>query len=116
MNGTITKERALELHREMWQDMQRDLGDNPNGESRYDYKKDWCLRHGFYQVDCYCFLCEYVSRQKGYRKCRDCPIDWSPLSIYSSYNADCTDVYTHGVENIYKCAPISEILALPIKE
>lgn len=31
MNRELTREEAIRLHREMWKDMQAELGVNPNG-------------------------------------------------------------------------------------
>jgi len=33
----LTREKALELHRQMWSGMQKDLGDNPDRTARYEY-------------------------------------------------------------------------------
>lgn len=41
----LTRERALELHRQMWTDMRSDLGNNPTGGERVEYKIDWCKTH-----------------------------------------------------------------------
>ena len=41
----LTKEKALELHRQMWSDMQKDLGDNPPRTIRGDYKRYWLRKH-----------------------------------------------------------------------
>ena len=41
----LTKEEALRLHRAMWSDMQRELGDNPSPSERLDYKGEWCEKH-----------------------------------------------------------------------
>ena len=41
----ITRENALKLHRQMWSDMQRDLGDCPSLNDRLKYKGQWCREH-----------------------------------------------------------------------
>ena len=56
MKEVLTKERALELHRQMWTDMQTELGDRPLPKVRTKFKKDWCEAHGFEDVDCHCFF------------------------------------------------------------
>ena len=43
----LTREEALKLHRQMWTDMQNDLGDCPGVEAREAYKAYWCRKHGF---------------------------------------------------------------------
>lgn len=125
----LTREEALKLHYEMWSDMQRDLGDNPIGYAREDYKSEWCDKHfPNYLVAFDCFLCEYGKQQRtqlygvdyGKLRCEFCPIDWSSLVQAVDYiDTDelckCYHPYVHGgiYSEIYKAAPISEILALP---
>ena len=56
----LTKEQALELHRQMWSDMQNSLGDYPWSDEREDYKQEWCEDHFPNEdISFYCFLCEY---------------------------------------------------------
>ena len=108
----LTREQALELHRRMWTDMQKDLGDNPTYEQRYTYKARW-LRTNFPHdcVACNCFLCEYA--KVPYEECEDyCPIEWpagrcEDGSWYDEESAkwDYSDNWTH--------MPISRLLALP---
>jgi hypothetical protein len=115
LNGVetnITREEALRLHREMWTDMQKELGDCPSELSRVEYKQKWCDEHG-YIVTSSCFLCEYAySKSMIYNKdtCAYCPINWKPLSN-DKFNY-CASDCRYGNE-IFLCAPISEILALP---
>ena len=111
MKEELTRERALELHRKMWTCMQTELGDNPTSYARIKFKRDWCKEHGFDDVDCHCFLCEY-SKQTGSWCASECLIDWSPLACEPGEYSMCTDEYKGGGE-IYEAAPISEILALP---
>lgn len=113
MEELLTKERALELHRMMWEDMRDKLGDNPLFHHRSLFKKDWCKEHNFKDVDCSCFLCEYTTQQGEW--CNNCLLDWSSLRIINDTNdvAHCTDTYKNGMGLIYEVAPISEILALP---
>lgn len=109
----LTRERALELHREMWTDMREELGDNPDGEDREAYKGRWCRKHGFGNTKSYCFLCEY-SHDKSPWFCRNCPVKWP------TYAGVCTShTLEDGTElegDYYLVAPISEILALPERE
>lgn len=111
MKEKLTRERALELHRQMWTDMQTELGDNPLSFARVLFKDDWCKKHGFKDVDCSCFLCEYVE-QNGLWCSGECLIDWSSLADEPNAFVKCTDLYIDGGE-IYTAALISEILALP---
>jgi len=108
----LPKEKALELHREMWSAMQKKLGDCPSPYDREAFKIEWCNKH-FPDVFILnnCFLCEYAI------DCDHCPINWSSLSAhqldrcYARYKgvADIPEVA------IFLVAPISEILKLPEK-
>lgn len=100
----LTREEALRLHRQMWSDMQKELGDCPTYEERNDFKARWCLEHTPENIPrANCYLCEYTTQIDGY-KCRcNCPIVWG---IYG-----CIDGKVD-----YRCSPISEILALPERE
>jgi len=101
----LTRERALELHRQMWTDMQKDLGDTPDGGQRVKYKHKWCVTHfPKERIENDCFLCEY-DESSEFGNCRSCPIRWP-------YEDDCTECYCTNYRYYYK-APISEILALP---
>lgn len=98
----LSKEEALRLHRKMWSDMQKELGDCPSDEKRVAFKKHWCESHG-YNVSHNCFLCEYdyqigTKDCLSFSGCRNCPIKWPNGTCYTGY--------------YYYFAPISEILAL----
>lgn len=99
----LTKEKALELHRQMWTDMQRELGHCPTEYQRIKYKEKWCKEHyPNYDITNNCFLCEYTSHVLGLVfdfDCKKCPIAWP--HDYCKYNY------------YYLTAPISEILELP---
>ena len=98
---TLTREEALKLHRQMWTDMQKDLGDRPRDADRIVYKMDWCDKHG-YNICNDCFLCEYDVQHNDDKKRCKCLIEWK-------YDV----CYRH---EYYTIAPISEILALPERE
>ena len=109
----LTREKALELHRQMWTDMQKDLGDEPSREQRFDYKRRWIKNHFPELVDKNddyeiirnnCFLCEYAD--KIYGLC-ECPIDWP--------QGRCEDGEYESVDN-WCYMPISKLLALPERE
>lgn len=111
----LSKEEALRLHREMWSAMQKKLGDCPSAIKRELFKEEWCYKHfpNTYILNC-CFLCEYA--MDG---CKDCPIDWSSLSLHQLDR--CYAKYKGVVDSvpdaaIFLTAPISEILALPERE
>ena len=103
----LTRERALELHREMWGDMQSKLGDNPRTWDRLSFKVDWCEEHfPNEKILAHCFLCEYTADENGEGDCGRCPILWGSEKRLVTY-------YCQGRENNYTSVPISQILALP---
>ena len=105
----LTREEALKLHRQMWSDMQKELGDNPDYEEREQYKKKWCVEHFPNKyIDNNCFLCEYnrITNNDYYCDCREtCLIKW--------INGGCLD---GAPEDRYSRMPISKLLALPERE
>jgi len=104
----LTREKALELHRQMWTDMQKDLGDMPNGGQRVSYKIEWCDTHFPKEsIENSCFLCEY-DKSSARNNCKSCPIRWPYEYEYTPCH--CTN------NQYYYNAPISEILALPERE
>ena len=103
----LSKEMALILHRMMWSDMQKELGDNPSGDARNKFKTDWIQRmFPDEYISNHCFLCEYA----GTDGCSKCPIDWGNVQV-SKWLAHCA-----GDNTNYLTSPISEILALPEKD
>lgn len=95
----LTRQHALSLHRQMWMDMQKELGDCPSLYDRIEYKLEWCTNH-FPNEDIrsHCFLCEYSNYD-----CSKCPIIWP--------GEHCADAVVN-----YSYSPINEILALPERE
>lgn len=115
----LTREKALELHRQMWSDMRVALGDRPSHSAREVFKQLWCDEHFPDDPIMFnCFLCHYADiGPNGYTvDCRRCPIDWSPLYPGKTGRDRCYSGY--GDEGVpgYHCAPISDILALPERE
>lgn len=106
----LTREQALKLHRQMWADMQQELGDNPNSFERELYKQKWCREHFPDENirDC-CFLCEYAHnkyKSNGGFPCRYCLIKW-----------DCNYCFEgDSIKKSYRNMPISQLLALPERE
>ena len=107
----LTKEQALSYHRQMWSDMQRDLGDCPTRRQRFNYKDEWVYEHFPDESMLYsCFLCEYVDQHiKDFDKpCEECPIVWPNENEASDFFC------CRGRENgLYYNMPISKLLALP---
>lgn len=99
----LTREEALKYHRQMWTDMQRELGDKPDGGQRVLFKVKWCDKHfPGEKIDSNCFLCEYLAQNDYKGNChggRECLLIWP--------YGGCT------ARNYYYDVPISEILALP---
>lgn len=112
----LTKEKALELHRQMWTDMQERLGDKPSATDRWDFKCKWCEEHfPNEEIEHSCFLCEYTCQfsEDGIEDCSRCPVVWP-----CEPSRDIDDYFCEGKalideENGYRFMPISKILALP---
>lgn len=104
----LTREQALEYHRQMWRDMQKDLGDCPDWDDRIVYKLKWC-KEKFPQelISADCFLCEYTL-QRGLN-CTYCPFDWGGSGVCCQRPFDIEG----GID--WRMSAISEILALPEK-
>lgn len=118
MNKKLSREEAIRLHREMWQDMQVELGDEPGALERYVFKKKWVEEHFPDEfVNSNCFLCEYAQKlaRDSFTRCRYCPIAWNsnitpicnPGGIFGFCERNMVD---------YRYSPISVILALPERE
>ena len=104
----LTREQALELHRQMWGDMQKELGDNPPRRDRYYFKQQWCEEHFPNEsILSDCFLCEYV-RQISIMalRCYNCPIKWG--NDNAKFNCQ-----GYGDNADYRYDSISKILTLP---
>lgn len=102
----MSEEMAVRLHRMMWSDMQKELGDRPSGNDRLKFKREWVERNfpGEHIAND-CWLCEYASSvvdRGGDPYCMHCPIKWP--------NCHCNTI---GFS--YAKKPISEILAVPAK-
>ena len=98
----LTREEALKYHRQMWSDMQKELGDRPNAAQRLRFKRDWCMKHfPDEHISANCFLCEYAYG------CDRCPIKW---------DVDYDNATCEGFVVNYLFSPISVILALPERE
>lgn len=101
----LTRERALELHRKMWTNMQRDLGNDPSVLQREKYKRQFCEKYFPKQnIRDNCFLCEYVETiAPNFIDCKYCPIKWDYNYCFEG----------GGMKKSYRNIPISELLALP---
>jgi len=110
----LTREQALKLHREMWGDMQKKLGDNPPKHYRYFFKEQWCEEHfPNEKILSDCFLCEYVRQISPLSlRCRNCPIKWG--NVETKFN--CQGLSVGGDNADYRYDSISKILALPERE
>ena len=104
----LTREQALKLHREMWGDMQKKLGDNPPKYYRSFFKGQWCEEHfPDDKILSDCFLCEYVRQISPMAlRCYKCPIKWG--NDDRKFNCQ-----GYGDNTDYRYDSISEILALP---
>lgn len=100
----LTREKAIELFRQIWSDMKESLGDCPTWSDREDFKYRWCRSHtpeAMPENDCY--LCEYATQIDADDCTNGCPIDWG--------GSDCMNDKIN-----YRYSPISKILALSENE
>lgn len=106
----LTKEEALRYHRQLWSDMQRELGNCPNERERVGFKIDWCREHFPNEhIHCHCFLCHYAVQFENSQRCTDyCPIVWDRKDIKASCEGR-----DFEKEHCWRSMLISEILALP---
>lgn len=103
----FTEDAALSLHRQMWTDMQKKLGDNPSPNARENFKWAWCEQHFPHQdIINNCLLCEYTEES-----CNDCPIRW-PNTGHKSFGFYCCRINDVDTDT-YDRMPISRLLALP---
>ena len=109
----LTREDAIRLHRWMWNDMRKALGDCPDEEARELYKEKWCSQHGFNNVKHNCFLCEY-SYRKSHHFCKHCPVKWPTCNGVCFDNV--SDDESPLLGDYYQIVPIREIIALPERE
>lgn len=72
--STITKSRALRLHRRMW----RWIGLMSFKKKRRIQKLEWFNRFNLKRIHNLCYCCEYTRQfnKEGEVDCRKCPIDW----------------------------------------
>lgn len=120
--GLSLKE-TLELHRKMWVDMNEALGGVEHLESdRNEFKKEWCKKHGYEKLKCYCFLCDYglghLPKSPYHVMCDFCPMDWSKAKdISSDEPASCCSNYKDIIfSSYYLSAPIEDVLAVPVRQ
>ena len=115
----LTKEKTLKLHRQMWTDMQKALGDNPTQNDRMMFKATWCVtRFPISHVTHNCFLCEYTNQFSGAERevdCSRCPIVW-PCEPCDKDGYFCEGLENRDEKNGYRFIPISKILSLPERE
>lgn len=121
MNRKLTREEAVRLHKEMWTDMQAELGDGPRYSTRLEFKEKWVREHfPDEHIQSNCFLCEYANQlmeAKGLReqcRCEYCPIAWN-----SSIQPTCSPgifAFRKRKKVDYRFSPISVILSLSERE
>ena len=105
----MSEEMAIKLHRMMWSDMQKELGDTPDLRARNKFKEKWCAFHfPDDHISFNCFLCDYCGHSGGNKGCNNCPVEWPDSTCSSAFGQP-------PVKTDYRFAPISEILALPTR-
>lgn len=79
----LTREKAIELHRNMWNWIADRIEKLKIVVNIYYYKKEYCDINKYYFILHKCFCCEYASRKcyVGYM-CQMCPLDWESKTNY----------------------------------
>ncbi len=127
----LTSEWAIKTSRNMWEDMRRYLGENPNAGARYGYVRKWFIGNLGYEngPNIHSPLCMYADRlAKRYGaepittlpRCVYCPLKWEELSNPCDQNKvsvwkTCRATYKNARYKddwIYETAPLSEIIKL----
>ena len=111
MIARLTDAEILCMHKWMWTDMQKELGNNPGPKERMEFKFDWCYKHRVL-IKHNCFLCEHAREGSIFCiNCTKCLVVW-PDGVCNS-NQDGTIPES---DSYYLNAPISDILNLPTRE
>lgn len=90
MSKQLTKQKAIEEHRKMWNWIAEQY-ENGSMESAYDLKERYCRTHGYYHMEHECFCCEY-DKQVGTKEddyCKYCPLIWGTEKETTSYYCEC---------------------------
>ena len=110
----LTDAEILCLHKWMWSDMQKELGDNPGPNERMEFKFDWCYKHRAL-IKHNCFLCEHAGVGSIFcTNCTNCLVVWPDGNCYSNQADETPEEYY--ANSYYLNAPISDILDLPTRE
>lgn len=71
----MTKQEAIELHRELWNRIAR--LEKPEHFKKFKIAEEISKERNVIYPNNGCFCCEYAARQGDFSKvCRYCPIDW----------------------------------------
>ena len=111
MIARLTDAEILCLHKWMWTDMQKELGDKPIFYKRIKFKQDWCEKHHTW-LRHNCFLCEHAGEDRFHcAVCTNCLVVWPDGICYSNQDGEIPEG-----DSYYLNAPISDILNLPTRE
>lgn len=103
----LTDAEILYLHKWLWSDMQKALGDDPRPSDRTAYKDIWCTEHDL-NIPHNCFLClnaeRYDPRLGIQQECDQCLVEWPKGKCYSDFFflfkriSDILDLPTRGLD------------------
>lgn len=114
MMAELTDAEILYLHKWMWTDMRKALGDDPGATERIKFKRDWC-KERYISISHNCFLCEHAGEDSFYSpNCFRCLVLWP--DDFCCYDRDCGSRDEYYLNSCYLNAPISDILNLPTRE
>lgn len=90
----LTKKRAIELHRDMWNNIADTIEKYKKTVDVEKAKSDFCRSYGYgSRIMNNCFLCEYSE----FSSCKNCPVMWG-----DSVRDTCTLLYGHGMGLYYQ--------------
>ena len=108
-NFELSFDEAVRKHKEMWEAMQRRLGNNPSLAERAAFKIGWVEARraaaGEKLILSNCYLCEY-NEQFNSHSCVYCPYNWNDHIYYGCENG--------AID--WRTSKISDILGLPLRK
>lgn len=82
----LTIEQAITEHRKMWNWIADKIIRLKKLIDVYSYKKEYLYRKRLFDIDRYCFLCDYCRQnRKRFEVCEKCPLDWGDVSNRNFY-------------------------------
>ena len=92
MSIQLTKQKAIEEHRKMWNWIAEQY-ENGSTEEAYMLKEQYCRDHGYFIISNECFCCEYDNQVANNvcDGCKYCPLLWGTESKTSDFFCEYKD-------------------------